>query len=181
MTDFNMVTTGVVCEMGLQQQERSFQVCIASYTNRKRFDNALKMQPLAENAVNVPAFLNKLWKMVNDPGTDHLICWSPVSDMCFTFAYIQGISQVMLLFTYYQGSSVSRLEFIAGFRLSTISIVMFSFLLQAGNSFHIQNQAQFWYELLPLYYKHNNMSSFVRQLNMCKQLVYNKHVIHNKH
>nr|XP_023019006.1 heat shock factor protein-like isoform X2 [Leptinotarsa decemlineata] len=71
------------------------------------------MQPLAENASNIPAFLGKLWKMVNDPNTDHLICWSP-----------------------------------------------------AGNSFVIQNQAQFWYELLPLYYKHNNMSSFVRQLNM---------------
>ncbi|KAG5895481.1 hypothetical protein JTB14_011179 [Gonioctena quinquepunctata] len=71
------------------------------------------MQPLSENASNIPAFLGKLWKMVNDPTTDHLICWSA-----------------------------------------------------AGNSFVIQNQAQFWYELLPLYYKHNNMSSFVRQLNM---------------
>ncbi|XP_025837422.1 heat shock factor protein isoform X2 [Agrilus planipennis] len=71
------------------------------------------MQPLSENAVNVPAFLSKLWKMVNDPSTNHLISWSA-----------------------------------------------------AGNSFIIQNQAQFWYELLPLYYKHNNMSSFVRQLNM---------------
>lgn len=39
------------------------------------------MQPLTENTVNVPAFLSKLWKMVNDPGTDHLICWSPVSDL----------------------------------------------------------------------------------------------------
>ncbi|CAG9855498.1 unnamed protein product [Phyllotreta striolata] len=71
------------------------------------------MQPFGENMSNIPAFLGKLWKMVNDPNTDHLICWS-----------------------------------------------------QAGNSFIIQNQAQFWYELLPLYYKHNNMSSFVRQLNM---------------
>ncbi|KAJ8923832.1 hypothetical protein NQ315_010414 [Exocentrus adspersus] len=73
----------------------------------------INMQPVGENTVNIPAFLGKLWKMVNDPATDHLICWSP-----------------------------------------------------AGNSFIIQNQAQFWYELLPLYYKHNNMSSFVRQLNM---------------
>nr|XP_008199015.1 PREDICTED: heat shock factor protein isoform X3 [Tribolium castaneum] len=71
------------------------------------------MQPLGENAANTPAFLGKLWKMVNDPSTDHLICWSP-----------------------------------------------------SGTSFVIPNQAQFWYELLPLYYKHNNMSSFVRQLNM---------------
>nr|CAI5836784.1 unnamed protein product [Callosobruchus analis] len=73
------------------------------------------MQPFGtgDSTSNIPAFLGKLWKMVNDPNTDHLICWSA-----------------------------------------------------AGNSFVIQNQAQFWYELLPLYYKHNNMSSFVRQLNM---------------
>ncbi|KAL3289633.1 hypothetical protein HHI36_023042 [Cryptolaemus montrouzieri] len=71
------------------------------------------MQPLSDHFTNVPAFLTKLWKMVSDPKTDHLICW---------------------------GSS--------------------------GNSFIILNQVQFWYELLPLYYKHNNMSSFVRQLNM---------------
>ncbi|KAF4520330.1 hypothetical protein B566_EDAN004390 [Ephemera danica] len=35
-----------------------------------------------------------------------------------------------------------------------------------GTSFIIHNQAQFCRELLPLYYKHNNMASFVRQLNM---------------
>lgn len=32
--------------------------------------------------------------------------------------------------------------------------------------FSIQNQADFARELLPLYYKHNNMASFIRQLNM---------------
>ncbi|CAL4083977.1 unnamed protein product, partial [Meganyctiphanes norvegica] len=35
-----------------------------------------------------------------------------------------------------------------------------------GNSFVIRNQALFARELLPQYYKHNNMASFVRQLNM---------------
>ena len=35
-----------------------------------------------------------------------------------------------------------------------------------GNSFIIQDQVQFWYDLLPMYYRHNNMSSFVRQLNI---------------
>lgn len=40
--------------------------------------------------------------------------------------------------------------------------------LQDGHSFVIQNQAQFARELLPLNYKHNNMASFIRQLNMCK-------------
>ena len=27
----------------------------------------------------VPAFLAKLWKLVEDPSSDHLISWSPVS------------------------------------------------------------------------------------------------------
>lgn len=40
-------------------------------------------------------------------------------------------------------------------------------LPQDGHSFIIQNQAQFARELLPLNYKHNNMASFIRQLNMC--------------
>jgi HSF-type DNA-binding len=37
---------------------------------------------------------------------------------------------------------------------------------QNGVSFTIRDQARFARELLPLYYKHNNMASFVRQLNM---------------
>jgi len=41
-------------------------------------------------------------------------------------------------------------------------------IFQNGKSFFIRNQAQFARELLPHYYKHNNMASFVRQLNMCK-------------
>ncbi|XP_074605492.1 uncharacterized protein LOC141858598 [Brevipalpus obovatus] len=35
-----------------------------------------------------------------------------------------------------------------------------------GKSFIIKNQAQFAKDLLPLYFKHNNMASFIRQLNM---------------
>ncbi|XP_021962785.1 heat shock factor protein 1 isoform X2 [Folsomia candida] len=62
---------------------------------------------------HVPAFLAKLWKLVDDPVTNDLIYWS-----------------------------------------------------EPGNSFVIRNQAKFSRELLPLYYKHNNMASFVRQLNM---------------
>ncbi|XP_042321508.1 heat shock factor protein 1 isoform X4 [Sceloporus undulatus] len=62
---------------------------------------------------NVPAFLTKLWTLVEDPETDALICWSP-----------------------------------------------------SGNSFHVFDQGQFAKEVLPKYFKHNNMASFVRQLNM---------------
>jgi len=62
---------------------------------------------------NVPAFLSKLWKMVNNPEFANLICWS-----------------------------------------------------DDGNSFLIKNQTQFAASLLPYYYKHSNMASFIRQLNM---------------
>ncbi|XP_012263412.2 heat shock factor protein-like isoform X2 [Athalia rosae] len=71
------------------------------------------MHTITELGASVPAFLGKLWKLVEDPETDDLICWAP-----------------------------------------------------NGRSFYIRNQAQFARELLPHYYKHNNMASFVRQLNM---------------
>lgn len=48
------------------------------------------MQPFGENTANIPAFLGKLWKMVNDPSIDHLICWSPVSILCLLY-YIANI------------------------------------------------------------------------------------------
>jgi len=64
-------------------------------------------------STNVPAFLAKLWKMVDNPETDLLISWT-----------------------------------------------------EGGNSFMIKNQAQFSRDLLPYYYKHSNMASFIRQLNM---------------
>ncbi|XP_003508586.1 heat shock factor protein 4 isoform X2 [Cricetulus griseus] len=62
----------------------------------------------------VPAFLGKLWALVGDPGTDHLIRWSP-----------------------------------------------------SGTSFLVSDQSRFAKEVLPQYFKHSNMASFVRQLNMC--------------
>ncbi|XP_040927253.1 heat shock factor protein 4 [Betta splendens] len=64
-------------------------------------------------ASNVPAFLTKLWTLVEDPDTNHLICWS-----------------------------------------------------STGTSFHVFDQGRFAKEVLPKYFKHNNMASFVRQLNM---------------
>ncbi|XP_044016006.1 heat shock factor protein isoform X2 [Aphidius gifuensis] len=71
------------------------------------------MRTVTEIETNVPAFLGKLWKLVEDPETDDLICWSI-----------------------------------------------------NGRSFFIRNPSQFARDLLPHYYKHNNMASFVRQLNM---------------
>ncbi|KAM4026533.1 heat shock factor protein 1 isoform 2-T2 [Anomaloglossus baeobatrachus] len=67
----------------------------------------------ATTGSNVPAFLAKLWSLVEDPETDPLICWSP-----------------------------------------------------EGSSFHVFDQGCFAKEVLPKYFKHNNMASFVRQLNM---------------
>ncbi|XP_019713694.1 heat shock factor protein-like [Hippocampus comes] len=64
-------------------------------------------------ASNVPAFLGKLWTLVEDPDTDPLICWSP-----------------------------------------------------SGTSFHVYDQGRFSKEVLPKFFKHNNMASFIRQLNM---------------
>ncbi|XP_063548537.1 heat shock factor protein isoform X5 [Cydia strobilella] len=71
------------------------------------------MRSVVEIGASVPAFLGKLWKLVNDTENNHLISWSP-----------------------------------------------------GGKTFVIKNQADFARELLPLYYKHNNMASFIRQLNM---------------
>ncbi|KAK0135161.1 Heat shock factor protein 1 [Merluccius polli] len=62
---------------------------------------------------NVPAFLTKLWTLVEDPHTDELICWSP-----------------------------------------------------SGSSFHVLDHARFSKDVLPKFFKHNNMASFIRQLNM---------------
>lgn len=41
-------------------------------------------------------------------------------------------------------------------------------LFQSGTSFHVFDQGQFSKEVLPKYFKHNNMASFIRQLNMCE-------------
>lgn len=37
------------------------------------------MRSVVEIGAGVPAFLGKLWKLVNDTETNHLISWSPVS------------------------------------------------------------------------------------------------------
>jgi len=79
----------------------------------------MQQQPVVEIIMpqqpsgNVPAFLAKLWKMVDNPETDLLISWT-----------------------------------------------------DSGNSFIIKNQSGFSRDLLPYYYKHSNMASFIRQLNM---------------
>lgn len=68
---------------------------------------------VGENRPNVPAFLTKLWRLVEDAKYNELIHWS-----------------------------------------------------DNGLSFIIQNQSRFSKEVLPMYFKHSNMASFIRQLNM---------------
>lgn len=41
------------------------------------------MRSVVEIGATVPAFLGKLWKLVNDTETNHLISWSPVSIFVF--------------------------------------------------------------------------------------------------
>ncbi|XP_078504588.1 heat shock factor protein 2-like isoform X1 [Lissotriton helveticus] len=62
---------------------------------------------------NVPAFLCKLWMLVDDPDTNEFITWN-----------------------------------------------------QNGESFMVLDEQRFSKEILPKYFKHNNMASFIRQLNM---------------
>lgn len=50
------------------------------------------MHTIPELGTSVPAFLAKLWKLVEDPETDDLICWSPVSTFILLFIYNHLIS-----------------------------------------------------------------------------------------
>jgi hypothetical protein len=40
--------------------------------------------------------------------------------------------------------------------------------VQSGFSFHIHDPYRFCKNVLPQYFKHNNLNSLIRQLNMCK-------------
>ncbi|GFS50609.1 heat shock factor protein [Trichonephila clavipes] len=71
------------------------------------------MHSFDSSSSNVPAFLVKLWKLVEDQNCEDLIAWS-----------------------------------------------------ESGYSFIIKDQAKFAKDLLPQYFKHSNMASFIRQLNM---------------
>lgn len=117
------------------------------------------MHPITDTGgASVPAFLAKLWRLVEDPETNHLICWSTVR---IPF-YGGNIRHTVWPWLNWPKTTSSHLTN----RLVPLSL--FLSLLQDGRSFIILNQAQFARELLPLNYKHNNMASFIRQLNMCK-------------
>ncbi|KAK1331798.1 hypothetical protein QTO34_007474 [Cnephaeus nilssonii] len=102
----------------------------------------LPVGPGAAGPSNVPAFLTKLWTLVSDPATDALICWSPLFEKHQDLAHEP------------EGVALVRKREGKGRKA------------QSGNSFHVYDQGQFAKEVLPKYFKHNNMASFVRQLNM---------------
>lgn len=47
------------------------------------------MRSVVEIGASVPAFLGKLWKLVNDTETNHLISWSPVSVLFMYFVFLE--------------------------------------------------------------------------------------------
>ena len=81
---------------------------------------------------NVPAFLAKLWKMVNNPDAGIMI---------------YHVSMFVTLNN----------------RFKSDNLIAWG---EDGSSFIIKNQSEFTKTMLPYYYKHSNMASFVRQLNM---------------
>lgn len=56
------------------------------------------MHTFSENSSGVPAFLAKLWRLVEDEETNNLIYWSAVS-VAFSL-YIQNIWQIPVYFSY---------------------------------------------------------------------------------
>lgn len=75
-----------------EEEDDEVRCATAAEENRSR-----AMHPVAEMGTSVPAFLGKLWRLVEDPETDDLICWSPVSVLFFFFFLL-----FLLIVLYYE-------------------------------------------------------------------------------
>lgn len=53
-----------------------------------------------------------------------------------------------------------------------ISLVDTCLFFQSGSSFHVKEPYTFSKDVLPLFFKHSNLNSFIRQLNMCKYWIW---------
>lgn len=59
------------------------------------------MHTFSETGAGVPAFLAKLWRLVEDPETNNLICWSKVSNIFnLSVIIVNKIFCVYFLFWY---------------------------------------------------------------------------------
>lgn len=87
--------------------------CVNNGQQQSQQTQQQQQQYTEYTTTNIPAFLSKLWTLVEDTKYDQLIAWDP-----------------------------------------------------SGFSFHVYDQTRFAKEILPRFFKHNNMASFIRQLNM---------------
>ena len=97
-----------------------------------------------EQLQKVPPFLIKLYEILSAPACDGLICWNGPGD---TFRI------------------VDRLKFAQVIRGVYPLMLGYSPALKKLVHTHLHNTSVFFQDVLPLYFKHDNLRSFIRQLN----------------
>lgn len=77
-------------EVDHTEDEKDFEYTPKKQVNRtkRRYRKRKNMHPLESGGVGVPAFLAKLWRLVEDSETNNLISWSQVSTNLYFFANI---------------------------------------------------------------------------------------------
>uniref|UniRef100_A0A3Q3N3F4 Heat shock transcription factor 1 n=1 Tax=Labrus bergylta TaxID=56723 RepID=A0A3Q3N3F4_9LABR len=75
------------------------------------------------------------------------------------YLFISSLRSLSKVF-YFENSTIFKIKYIQYYKLKGVSVS------QSGSSFHVFDQGRFSKEVLPKFFKHNNMASFIRQLNM---------------
>ncbi|XP_058442241.1 heat shock factor protein 2 isoform X2 [Marmota monax] len=113
---------------------------------------------------NVPAFLSKLWTLVEETHTNEFITWSQLDDHD---KQKRGRYTKPIDGSFWKNCTTND---IISKNTPTLPQVAAptdsSQCIQNGQSFLVLDEQRFAKEILPKYFKHNNMASFVRQLNM---------------